>query len=233
MRRLAWLSLERRSRRASFSRSSSPASFILSTSIQAWPTCGSPGPARPGAPIIGWCGQLHKPRLLANWWPKCIYYTDFPQHSLPYSWALCPNVRRGGIHLGFDRPIDGVETAVAAARVAGVSATRPDFRLAQMFTPPPRFSLRSSTRAPSGSCRQARFSPIAAPSERAPEATGVLEGRLPPDFARPALTRNSLHPCNALRRCAPLLYRLTPADRTGCVPHTRTSTRRNDVDSHR
>ena len=173
--------------------------------------------------------------MVLDWWPKCIDYTDFPQHSLPYSWAVCPNVRRGGIHLGFDRPIDGVETAVAAARVAISSVVRSAFRrgLAQTFTPPPRFSLRSSPLVPSGSCRQARFSPVAAPSERAPEATGVLEGRLPPDFARPALTRNSLQPCNALRRCAPLLYRLTPADRTGCVPHTRTSTRRNDVDSHR
>ncbi len=33
--------------------------------------------------------------------------------------------------------LDGAQTAVAAARVAVVSATRPDFRLARMFTPPP------------------------------------------------------------------------------------------------
>ena len=142
----------------------------------------------------------------------------------------------GEIHLALDRPVDGIETANAAAALAAGATTALEvaFRrgLAQTFTPP-RFSLRSSARAPSGSCRQARFSPIAAPSERAPEATGVLEGRLAAGFARPALTRNSLQPCNALRRCTPLLYRLTPADRTGCVPHTRTSTRRNDVDSHR
>ena len=41
--------------------------------------------------------------------------------------------------MGFDRPIDGVETAVAAARVAVVSAAPSAFRrgLAQTFTPPP------------------------------------------------------------------------------------------------
>ena len=196
-----------------------------------------PGPARPGGPIIGVVRRITQEKLVLNWSLKCIYYTDFPQHSPPYLWELCPNVRWGGIDLGFDKLSDRVDTAVAAARVAVRPATRSAFRrgLAQTFPPPPppRFSLRSSPLVPSGSCRQARFSPIAAPSERAPEATGVLERRLPPGFARPALTRNGLHPCNALRRCAPLLYRLTPADRTGCVPHTRTSTRRNDVDSHR
>ena len=36
---------------------------------------------------------------------------------------------------------------------------------------------------------------------------------------------------NAINHCEPL-YRLTPADRTGCVPHTRTSTRWNHDDSH-
>ena len=73
MRRLAWLSLERRSRRAAFSRSSSPASFILSTSIQAWPARGPPGPARPGAPIIRVARPITQaklvkigPRLVAN-----------------------------------------------------------------------------------------------------------------------------------------------------------------------
>ena len=129
----------------------------------------------------------------------------------------------GDIHLALDRPIGGVEKVVAPATFETA------FRcLTSTDVPPPRFSLRSSARATSGSYRQARPQPIAAPSERAPKATGVLERRLPAGFARPALTRNSLQPCNALRRCAPLLYRLTPADRTGCVPHSRTS--RNHVD---
>ena len=41
--------------------------------------------------------------------------------------------------MGFDRPIDGVEKLVAAARVDVVSATRSVLRrgLAQTFTPPP------------------------------------------------------------------------------------------------
>ena len=41
--------------------------------------------------------------------------------------------------MGLDKPIDGVETAVAAARVAVVSAAPSAFRrgLAQTFTPPP------------------------------------------------------------------------------------------------
>ncbi len=41
--------------------------------------------------------------------------------------------------MGFDRPIDGMDTAVAAARVAISSVVRSAFRrgLAQMFTPPP------------------------------------------------------------------------------------------------
>ncbi len=99
--------------------------------------------------------------------------------------------------------------------------------------PPPRFSRCSSARTTSGSCGQARSSPIAAPSERAPEATGVLERLLPEGFARPALTRNSLQPCNPRRRYAPRRYRLTPAERTGCVPYPRTSIRRDHGDPHR
>ena len=192
-----------------------------------------PGPARPGGLIIGVVRRITQEKLVLNWSLKCIYYTDFPQHSPPYLWELCPNVRWGGIDLGFDKLSDRVDTAVAAARVAVRPATRSAFRrgLAQTFTP--RFSLCSSPRAPSGSYRQTRPQPVADLSACAPEAPRVLEGRLAAGFAWPALTRNSLHPCNALRRCAPLLYRLTPADRTGCVPHTRTSTRRNDVDSHR
>ena len=41
--------------------------------------------------------------------------------------------------MGFVRPIDGMETAVAAARVDVRPAARSGFRrgLAQMFTPPP------------------------------------------------------------------------------------------------
>ena len=43
----------------------------------------------------------------------------------------------------FDRPMDGVETAIAAARAAVRSAARSAFRrgLAQKFTPPPIFPL--------------------------------------------------------------------------------------------
>ena len=109
----------------------------------------------------------------------------------------------GEIRLVFDRPIDGIETANAsAARAAGATpALEVAFRrgLAQMFSPPPRFSLRSSTRAPSGSCRQARFSPIAAPSERAPETFRTLEGRSHGRF--PHIDVRRLQSCAARRRC--------------------------------
>ena len=200
MRRLASLSLERRARRAAFSRSSSPASFILSTSVQAWPTRGSPGPARPGALIIGVVWRITQERLVLDCSPICINYTDFPQPSPSYSLALCPNLRRGDIHLGFDKLSDGMGPAVAAARVAVSSAPRSAFRRGLAQTPL-RFSLCSNTRAKSGSYRQARPSPIAAPSQRAPEATGVLERRLPAGFARPALTRNSPQPCTTRPWC--------------------------------
>ena len=213
MRRLAWLSLERRSRRAVFSRSSSPASLNLSTSVQAWTARGPPGPAGSGALIIGVVRHITQERLVLNWWPKCIYYTDFPRLSPSYSWELCPNVRRGGFNVGFDRLVDGVEKLVAPTtfETAFCCLTSTD-----VHPPPPRFSLCSSSLAASGSYRQARSSPIAAPSERAPEAFSVLEGRLAAGFARPALTRNSLQPCNATR--PPRLHRLTPAERTGWRP---------------
>ena len=56
----------------------------------------------------------------------------------------------------------------------------------------------------------------------------------PPDF--PSALAPQPHPAHTGRPDSlpsPLLYRLTPADRTGCVPFPRTSTRRNDDDSHR
>ena len=94
----------------------------------------------------------------------------------------------GDIHLPLDRPIDGVEKVVAPATFETA------FRrgLAQMFIPPPPppppdFPLRSSTLAPSGSSRQVRSSPIAAPSERASETFSVLEGRSSGRFRGPTL----------------------------------------------
>ncbi len=58
--------------------------------------------------------------------------------------------------MGFDRPIDGVETAVAAAHAAVSSATQCAFQrgLARVLTPP--------ALTPSDSYRQARPQPIAA-----------------------------------------------------------------------
>ena len=47
-------------------------------------------------------------------------------------------------------------------------------------------------------------------------------------FRRPSHVTHSpgsLHPCNALRRCPPRRHRLTPADRTVCVPDPQTDTR--------
>ena len=82
----------------------------------------------------------------------------------------------GDLHLALDRPIDGVEKVVAPATFETA------FRrgLAQTFPPPPpRFSLCSSSLAPSGSSRQAQSSPIAAPSKSASETFSVLEGHSP------------------------------------------------------
>ena len=129
----------------------------------------------------------------------------------------------GDIYLALDRPIAGVEKLAAPATFE--TAFRRS--LAQTFTP--RFSDSDSSLAASGSYRQARSQPIAVLSEYAPEAFSVLEGRLAAGFARPALTRNSLQPCNATR--PPSRYRLTPAERTGCAPYP--CTRSNHDDSHR
>ena len=126
----------------------------------------------------------------------------------------------GEIRLALDRPVDGIETANAPAVLAADATTALEAAfhrgLAQTF-PPPRFSLCSSSLAASGSYRQARSSLISAPSERASEAFRVLVERLPGGFARPALTRNSLQPCNAYATRPPRRHRLTPADRTGRV----------------
>ena len=93
------------------------------------------------------------------------------------------------------RILDGAETAVAAARVAVISATRSAFHrgLAQTV---PRFSLCSSPLVPSGSYRQARSSPISALTERAPEAFRVLEGRF-----SAALRVRRLQPCTTPMTC--------------------------------
>ena len=132
----------------------------------------------------------------------------------------------GEIHLALDRPVDGIETANAPAVLAADATTALEAAfhrgLAQTSPPPPpppppRFSLCSSSLAASGSYRQARSSLISAPSERASEAFRVLVERLPGGFARPALTRNSLQPCNAYATRPPRRHRLTPADRTGRV----------------
>ena len=75
---------------------------------------------------------------------------------------MTTGARRRGVPI-----LDGVETAVAAARVAVSSASRSAFHcgLAQTFTPP-RFPLCSSPHSPSGSLRQDRSPPIAALSCR-------------------------------------------------------------------
>ena len=125
------------------------------------------------------------------------------------------------IRLAFDRPIDGVATAAAPA--ACVAVTPPAFEAVHRrpastdVLPPPIFP---SALAP-----------------RPSQALRVLERRFAAGFARPALTRNSLQPCNALRRYALRRSRLTP--RTGSrrvrpgVPNPRTKTGRKHDDSHR
>ena len=130
--------------------------------------------------------------------------------------------------LSFDRLVDGTATATAPAALAADATTALEaaFRcgLAQMFTPPPppppRFSLCSSPLAPSGPYRKARPQPITV-SLRARKPSASSKDA----FARPALNRNGLHPCNALRRRPPRRHRLTPANRTVCVPDPRTDTR--------
>ena len=114
------------------------------------------------------------------------------------------------------RILDGAETAVAAARVAVISATRSAFRRGPAQTAP-RFSLCSSLLVPSGSYRQARSSPIIPLStESVSGALRVLEGRSLGRFPQPRVRRLQLCVCAAPR--PPRRGRLTPVDRTGCVP---------------
>ena len=158
--------------------------------------------------------------------------------------GMCPNFRRGVIYLGFDRPMDGVETEAAAAHVVVSSASRSAFRrgLAHTFTPPPGFSLCSSPLAPSCSYRQARPHPFAARSERAPKSSVSLKDAALGASCIPASDafNHAPHP--------PRRYRLTLAARTGCapaasnpslrdgssgVPYPRITTTRSHYDSHR
>ena len=91
-------------------------------------------------------GRITQERLVLDWWPKCRYYTDFPRLSPSYLWELCPNVRRGGFNVGFDRPIDGVEklvapttfeTAFCCLTSTDVHPPPPDFPSALAPSPPP------------------------------------------------------------------------------------------------
>ncbi len=234
MGKLASLRRDSRCRRASFSRAIAPAFPILSASVQVR-TARHLLVHRASEMTVSALQKITQQKLAGNWSGIGVLSgrvsTDFTQHSVSHCLATYHNLRWGGAYLAFDRPIDGVQTAASPAVCAvATPAIRSAFPSGLAQTRP---SLRSSTRATSGSYRQVRPSPVSAPSGRAPEATGALERRLPTGFARPALTRNSLQPCNALRRCAPLLYRLTPADRTGCIPYPCTSTRRSHDDSHR
>ena len=234
IRRLASLRRDSRSRSALFSWPSSSAFSIYTTSVQLRTACELPAHRASGMSVSA-LRELTQQKMAGSWWDIGVLSgrvsTDFTQHSVSHCLATYHNLRWGGAYLAFDRPIDGVQTAASPAVCAvATPAIRSAFPSGLAQTRP---SLRSSTRATSGSYRQVRPSPVSAPSGRAPEATGALERRLPTGFARPALTRNSLQPCNALRRCAPLLYRLTPADRTGCIPYPCTSTRRSHDDSHR
>ena len=133
--------------------------------------------------------------------------------------------------LSFDRLVDGTATATAPAALAADATTALEAAfhrgLAQMFTPPPRFSLCSSPLAPSGSYRKTRPQPITVclrASSRAckPSASSRDAFRGPSHVPH---SPGSLHPCNALRRCATRRHRLTPADRTVCVPDPQTDTR--------
>ena len=65
--------------------------------------------------------------------------------------------------------------------------------------PPPRFSLRSSTRPTSGSYRKAWLQPIAALSECAPEIFRTLKGRSPRRLPQPRVRR--LQPCTTRPWC--------------------------------
>ena len=127
----------------------------------------------------------------------------------------------GGIYLAFDRPVAGIATATAPAALAtdATTALEAAFRCGLAQMPPPR-DFPSALALEPHPAHTGRPGPNPSPfsTEYAPEAFSVLEGRLAAGFARPALTRNSLQPCNATR--PPRRYRLTPAERTVCVPES-------------
>lgn len=69
--------------------------------------------------------------LVPNWSPNGHNYTDFTRTSLSHS---APTIGRGGIPLGFDKPLDGVETAAACVAVS--FATRSAFHRGLVQSPP-------------------------------------------------------------------------------------------------
>ena len=126
--------------------------------------------------------------------------------------------------MAFDRPTDGIATATAPAALAAAATTALEaaFRcgIEQTFTPPPPPDFPSAlapSPPPAHTGRPGR-DPSPVLSEYAPEAFSVLEGRLAAGFARPALTRNSLQPCNATRPSAPQASADSGADGLRPIP---------------
>ena len=119
MRTLASLSRDSRCRRAWFSRASSPASLILSASVQVSTDRVLPA-HRASEMSVSALRKLHRCKLAGNWseigvLSDCIS-TDFTRHSVSHCLATYPNLRWGRIHLAFRMPILGVDVAVADGR---------------------------------------------------------------------------------------------------------------------
>ena len=152
--------------------------------------------ARP-APIVAGPGKTHN-----RFGPKRLDSHSYLTGVL-VQWHGMTTHFVGEIHLAFDRPVDGRATATAPAALAADATTALEAAshrgLAQTFTPPPRFSLCSSTRTTFGSYRKARPQPITALSSCASETFSVLEGHSPGDF--PHIDVRRLQSCAARRRC--------------------------------